>query len=131
VDIEVIGGIDHESFEFLRLVIDAARVIRKEYGIDLYVYPSIDLADPFLSNHRKGIRMGREVIYLEGETNREALIEMILSIYKGKRGQSNGTGNLLSIYRREPVTGAGSVSTYNPINISFPSLSPTSSSSCS
>jgi hypothetical protein len=109
VDIEVIGGIDYESFEFLRLVIDAVRAIRREYGIEIYVSPSTEL---FSTAPRKGIRIGERILYIEGEPSREALIEMILDIYKGKRRWGHDPGESPTSRRREPITGSGALSTY-------------------
>ncbi|MEM4970807.1 MAG: hypothetical protein QXE01_06105 [Sulfolobales archaeon] len=110
MDIEVIGGIDYESFEFLRLVMDVARTIRREYGIEIYVSPSTEL---FSTAFKKGIRIGNEVLYIEGELNRESLIEIILDIYRGKRQQSRDPRDSPVGSRREPIAGSGALSTYD------------------
>ncbi len=109
MDIEVIGGIDYESFEFLRLVIDAVRAIRREHGIEIYVSPSTEL---FSTIPRKGIRIGERILYIEGELSREALIEMILNMYKGKRQRICDPGESPASRKREPIIGSGALSTY-------------------
>lgn len=110
MDIEVIGGIDYESFEFLRLVMDVARTIRREYGIEIYVSPSTDL---FTTISKKGIRIGDEILYIEGELSRETLIEIILDIYKGRRQQSRDPRDSPAGGRREPIVGSGALSIYD------------------
>ncbi|MFZ8823209.1 MAG: hypothetical protein ACO2O0_03525 [Desulfurococcales archaeon] len=110
MDVEVIGGIDYESFKFLRLVMDAARAIRREYGIEIYVSPSTEL---FSTAPRKGIRIGERILYIEGEPSREALIEMILDIYRGKRQRSHDPGESPASRKREPMAGSGALSAYS------------------
>jgi len=104
MDVEVFGGMDHESFELLRLVLEAARIVRRDHGVEVYASPALDLLS---AGNVRGIKVGGETIYIEGEPNREEVVEMILEIYRGKRSCSRDFKGGFVSHRREPVSGAG------------------------
>jgi len=106
MDIEVTGGMGGESFEILRRAIEAARILRRSYGLSIYVKPSLELL-----NQEGGvsIRVGDRVLYVDSKIDCEKLAEMILDASRNRRVE-RGRGYIsLEPSRREPVSGSGAL----------------------
>lgn len=98
MDLLVVGGTDEESLRILKAALEAARILRRERGVEIRVVPHTDLLSLGGPTY---LELGGRRVLVDGDVDRSKILELIEALSTGSRAVA-GPASMFTRGGRDP-----------------------------